>query len=229
MDPSGHCYVAGTPNTVPSQWCGQEIPASTTTVVTPQPDETITSIPVLTAVRVATPYVRSTPHLYVINIKIAPPVDGTPHPEGTGLPDDGWEWSDNWRGLGRGWRNREDPEGAVWRPDIPETKKGAKEGEDPHWHRRLPGNRGDGERIPVNPGWGRGTNDRREPGTYNPDTGRYEALTVSIDEPSNNSVMSYYVSPRELGPGTFYVFTLVGIIGGAAGVYYWQPVQNAYR
>jgi len=100
--------------------------------------------------------------------------DGNPAPpQVEGLPDDTWEWNNNWEGLGPGYRNSEDPTHSVWRPDDRGISDKGTEGEDPHWHRRLPGRRGPGEAFPSNYRWGRG-GERERPGWYNEKTGRYE-------------------------------------------------------
>ena len=177
-DPSGHracanqddCYESGeTPN-------GQ----GQSRVVVPTSQQAIASVPA--AVPTPAPIVTPQPFSTII----VPPPDGDgPNyqpPQGTGLPDKDWEWGNNWPGLGRGWKNSSDEEGAVWRPDIPKTKPSATEGEDPHWHRRLPGAKGRGTLYPPNPEWGRGSNDRKRPGIYNRQTGIYDPLNVASAE-----------------------------------------------
>ncbi len=93
-----------------------------------------------------------------------------PPPHIEGLPDDQWEWRDNWPGSGPGYRNKQDPTGRTWRPDGEKTSKSGNEGEQPHWHGRTPGRRGD-VIFPDNYQWGR-EGQRKYPGDYNPFTRR---------------------------------------------------------
>ena len=187
-DPTGHSCVGPlcpetTPTPSPNNYPNTQDPLNISPASTQQPDwinnnQTYTTIPA------PTPF----------SLVVAPPdfdnklPDGNPPPPHVdGLPDDAWEWDDT-PGMEPGYRNVEDP-GWVWSPHDKQVTRKGKEGEDPHWHRRIPGTRGRGEIFPPNPEWGRGNNDRMNPGVYNPNTGRYEpqvsqltssARTVSI-------------------------------------------------
>jgi len=104
-----------------------------------------------------------------------PEANGEPSPPHIdGLSDNGWEWNDNWPGIGPGYKNKDDPSGTIWRPDD----VGA--GEMPHWHGRVPGDRGKGLAFPENYQWGRG-GQRNSPGVFDPQTGRYESSPVLPD------------------------------------------------
>ena len=101
------------------------------------------------------------------------PRDETPPPPHVdGLPDEGWEWG-VWPGLGKGYRNNQDPNGTVWRPDFGYTNRPGTEGEMPHWHGRVPGEQGEGLTFPGDNKWGR-PGQRTQPGVFNRETGRYE-------------------------------------------------------
>ncbi len=103
------------------------------------------------------------------------PTGNPPPPHVDGLPDDQWEWNDDWLDLGPGYRNKKDPTATVWRPDNGYTNRAGNEGEMPHWHGRAPGVNGEGILWPPkeNYRWGR-PGQRQFPGVPNPQTGLYE-------------------------------------------------------
>jgi RHS repeat-associated protein len=98
------------------------------------------------------------------------------HPNVDGLPDDGWEWG-TWPGLGTGWKNKYDPWGTVYRPDV-KNKPGAKEGEDPHWNIRRPGEKY-GTNFPPDYRWGRGVQ-RTGPGVWKKDLQVYQVVVYVV-------------------------------------------------
>jgi len=102
--------------------------------------------------------------------------DGHPRPPTVeGLPNDKWQWG-KWPKSEPGYRNSDDPTDSVWSPHEGGPAPSGKEGEDPHWHERLPGEKGRGKVYPENPGWGRDNNDRDHPGVPNPVTGKYDPI-----------------------------------------------------
>lgn len=118
---------------------------------------------------------------------VAPPDFNNPLPNGhpapptvPGLPNDKWDWNDNWPDAGPGYKNANDPDGKIYRPDR--GKDSGTEGEAPHWHARKPNEKGRGIIYPPNPEWGRGSQ-RKSPGVYDPTTGEYKtSLLPSLSE-----------------------------------------------
>ena len=180
IDPSGHgdCNVHS--NNPSEAWCRPQpaLPVGPQPIGTPYPTQSQQPMPL-----VAPAPINVTPAPG--NLIVVPPPtqsgEASGYPQGTGLPNDGWEWNNNWPGQGPGWQNGSDPDGAVWRPDVPRNTDGRKEGENPHWQRRVRGQKD--QKYPPNPEWGRNSNDRKNPGTYNPKTGRYDPLDVSPANP----------------------------------------------
>jgi len=179
-DPSGHCLnivkCANDQDHSDDGWLDGDISISSTPVpynaysayspaITPVPVQ----VPVLTSLFVSPPDFQNRGS---DNHPAPPDIDG--------LPDDGWEWGD-WPGFEPGFRNNQDSTGAVWSPHSGGQNPNGTEGEDPHWHRHLPEENGNGQRFPDNPFWGRG-GQRSGPGVYNPVTGKYESVEYqSVD------------------------------------------------
>jgi hypothetical protein len=120
-----------------------------------------------------------------IGLPDAPPDFNNPNAEGNpppphvdDLPDEEWEWDDNWLHLGKGYRNRKDPWGTVYRPDEGFYDPESPWGEQPHWNMRRPGQTGPGMDYPLDPKWGR-PGQRPGPGVFIPEKGAYVIVLIT--------------------------------------------------
>ncbi|MCM1566931.1 MAG: RHS repeat-associated core domain-containing protein, partial [Dehalobacter sp.] len=164
-DPTGHAYC---PSNTPGAMCVDD---------EPDPPNVVEQASVASSPAVGSSVSNSTVVLSNGTPETPPSFDPdgrpTAPPTGTGLPEDGWEWNDDWPGLGPGYKNKHDPNGRVYRPDQGRPSAG----EQDHWHVREPGKRD--VKFPKNYQWGR-KGQRSNPGQFDPDSQSYLINPVTV-------------------------------------------------